>query len=165
MGAKNYLPNLENARLQSNFARPTTMKSRPGSKPMSKRSVGKSRPTRLTLLHMSIGANLRELNGEIEKLFIATPSDPISREDVAQVIDNTRGVTVFELAGRTREPSTKQSTDPHWTTPRTGRTPRWHNRATRASLWNSAARAMDRRPARAQKCNGFTPQSARLFCQ
>ena len=50
------------------------------------------------LLHMSIGSNLRELNGEIEKLFIATQSNPISREDVAQVIDNTRGVTVFELA-------------------------------------------------------------------
>ncbi len=50
------------------------------------------------LLHMSIGSNLRELNSEIEKLFIATPSDPIAREDVVQVIDNTRGVTVFELA-------------------------------------------------------------------
>lgn len=55
-------------------------------------------PDAAHLLHMSIGSNLRELNGEIEKLFIATPSDPISREHVAQVIDNTRGVTVFELA-------------------------------------------------------------------
>ena len=55
-------------------------------------------PDAAHLLHMSIGLNLRELNGEIEKLFIATSSDPISREDVAQVIDNTRGVTVFELA-------------------------------------------------------------------
>ena len=55
-------------------------------------------PDAAHLLHMSIGANLRELNGEIEKLFIATQSNPISREDVAQVIDNTRGVTVFELA-------------------------------------------------------------------
>ena len=55
-------------------------------------------PDAAHLLHMSIGSNLRELNGEIEKLFIATSSDPISREHVAQVIDNTRGVTVFELA-------------------------------------------------------------------
>ncbi len=55
-------------------------------------------PDAAHLLHMSIGSNLRELNGEIEKLFIANPSDPISREHVAQVIDNTRGVTVFELA-------------------------------------------------------------------
>ena len=47
---------------------------------------------------MSIGSNLRELDGEIEKLFITTKSNPISREDVAQVIDNTRGITVFELA-------------------------------------------------------------------
>ncbi len=50
------------------------------------------------LLHMSIGSNLRELNSEIEKLFVATPSNPIAREHVAEVIDNTRGVTAFELA-------------------------------------------------------------------
>ena len=55
-------------------------------------------PDAAHLLHMSIGSNLRELDGEIEKLFITTKSNPISREDVAQVIDNTRGVTVFELA-------------------------------------------------------------------
>ena len=55
-------------------------------------------PDATHLLHMSIGSNLRELNGEIDKLFIATSSNPISREDVARVIDNTRGVTVFELA-------------------------------------------------------------------
>ncbi len=55
-------------------------------------------PDAAHLLHMSIGSNLRELDGEIEKLFIITKSNPISREDVAQVIDNTRGVTVFELA-------------------------------------------------------------------
>ncbi len=59
---------------------------------------GQIAPDAAHLLHMSIGSNLRELNGEIEKLFIANPSDPISREHVAQVIDNTRGVTVFELA-------------------------------------------------------------------
>ncbi len=55
-------------------------------------------PDAAHLLHMSIGSNLRELDGEIEKLFITTRSNPISRENVAQVIDNTRGVTVFELA-------------------------------------------------------------------
>ena len=50
------------------------------------------------LLQMSIGLNLRELNTEIEKLFIATQEDPITRDQVAHIIDNTRGVTIFELA-------------------------------------------------------------------
>ena len=49
-------------------------------------------------LQMSVGSNLRELNTEIEKLFIATDADLITHQHVAQVIDNTRGVTIFELA-------------------------------------------------------------------
>ena len=55
-------------------------------------------PDAAHLLHMSIGSNLRELDSEIEKLFVATSANPIAREHVSEVIDNTRGVTVFELA-------------------------------------------------------------------
>ncbi len=55
-------------------------------------------PAAAHLLHMSIGSNLRELNSEIEKLLVATADKSITREHVAEVIDNTRGVTVFELA-------------------------------------------------------------------
>ena len=50
------------------------------------------------VLHQSVGNNLRELNGELEKLLIATSNNPITREDVTQVVTNTRGVTIFELA-------------------------------------------------------------------
>jgi DNA polymerase-3 subunit delta len=49
-------------------------------------------------LQMSVGSNLRELNTEIEKLFIATTADTITHQHVVEVIDNTRGVTIFELA-------------------------------------------------------------------
>ena len=55
-------------------------------------------PDAAHLLQMSIGLNLRELNTEIEKLFISSQEDPITRDQVAHVIDNTRGVTIFELA-------------------------------------------------------------------
>ena len=55
-------------------------------------------PKAAHLLHLSVGSNLRELNTEIEKLFIATEADQITHQHVAQVIDNTRGVTIFELA-------------------------------------------------------------------
>ena len=50
------------------------------------------------LLHVSIGGNLREINTELEKLIVATNSKQITRDDVARVVANTRGVTVFELA-------------------------------------------------------------------
>jgi DNA polymerase-3 subunit delta len=50
------------------------------------------------LLQISIGGNLRELNTELEKLIVATGNNHITRDDVARVVANTRGVTVFELA-------------------------------------------------------------------
>ena len=50
------------------------------------------------LLHRSAGSSLRELNSEIEKLLIATGEGKITRDVVAQIVAQTRGATVFDLA-------------------------------------------------------------------